>query len=317
MPKLRTYKMLKPIFIIRDWLWNTFGLFALKKSIKRKRYFKKAANKDAARRRILEKKIMQLPNDMLNVKEGVNVVVSMTSYGSRLESTCPYALFSILQQKVLPNRIVLNVDKEKWNDDNIPVLLKKLQEAGVEINYTEDIGPHSKFIPSLKKYPNDIIITVDDDILYDNTLVSELMTAYNTSDKKSVICREGTKAADENGNYIVYSQQAGLDKQCHAVNLIPMGFAGVLYPPHIFSDEIFNYDVIRNLCPKADDIWFGIMEIRSKIKVLYIAPNSFKEENVDFNEEYNPQVSGALHFSNSAQGQNDIQWNQLVNYYKL
>lgn len=301
----------------RDWFWNKLGLFALKKSIKRKWYFTKAAKEDEARRRMIAEKIMQLPDKMISPIEGTNLIVSMTSYGYRLEKTCPYALYSIFQQTQLPNRIVLNINQNKWNDDNIPDLLKKLQRVGVEINYAEDIGPHTKFIPTLKKYPNDIIITADDDILYDSTLVGELMAAYEASDRKSVVCREATRAVDNNGKFVAYSKQKQLDHQCYDTNLIPLGFAGVLYPPHIFSNEIFNTKLIQKLCPKADDIWFGVMEILSRIKILCVIPNSFREVNVDYNEEFNPRISGALHFSNNENGQNDMQWEAMVAHYKL
>ena len=183
-------------------MWKKIGLFELKQSIKRKRYFKQAAKEDEVRRKMIADKIMQLPEKMLKPITSANLVVSMTSYGYRVEKSSPYALYSILQQSHLPNRIVLNINQEKWNDENIPALLKKLQKVGVEINYTEDIGPHTKFIPALKKYPNDIIITADDDVYYDKGMIDELYRGYNQSDKMSVVCREGKCILKKDGKIL-------------------------------------------------------------------------------------------------------------------
>ena len=176
--KLREAKILRPLFVLRDFIWEKIGLFDLKKRVKRKLYFRRAAKEDDKRRKAIADKIMQLPNDLLSPKDGINIVVSMTSYGYRVEKTCPYALYSILQQSYIPNRVILNIDKKQWNDGNIPLLLKKLQCVGVEINYTDDIGPHTKLIPTLTKYPDDIIITADDDVYYDTPMVEELYRGY-------------------------------------------------------------------------------------------------------------------------------------------
>lgn len=315
---LRKYKFLTFLFRIRDWMWTKLGLFDLKRSIKRKRYFKRVAKEDETRRKIISEKIMQLPSEILKPIEGVNLIVSMTSYGKRLENTCPYALYSILQQALLPNRIVLNIDKNKWNNNNLPTLIKKLQQVGVEINFIEDIGPHSKLIPTLLKYKNDIIITTDDDVWYDSTMIEELMTAYQKSDKETIFCREGTIYLNCDGELVTYNQQQDIRTNPKSEYVIPMGFAGVLYPPNVFPNEVFNIEKIKQLCPKADDVWFGAIEIYGGVKARYLENNSWPgNSDIDRNEEYNANVSGALHFTNNSQGLNDVQWQNLVEYYKL
>lgn len=318
MAKLRTYKILKPFFSIRDWLWTKLGLFKLKQSIKRKLYFKKAAKEDEACRRMIAEKIMRLPDGMLKSVKGVNLVVSMTSYGYRVEKSSPYALYSILHQTHLPNRVVLNINKEKWNDENIPELLKKLQRVGVEINYTEDIGPHTKFIPTLKKYPDDIIITTDDDVYYDEDMVADLYASYEQSDKKTVICREGKSIIKKDGKILPYSELPHTRKNKEGVPMIPFGYAGVLYSPHIFGDEIFNMEKMKQLAPKADDIWFAAMELYYGIRTQYIKSKAWTgNSDVDRNEEYNAEVSNALYLTNDIMGQNDVQWDAVVKYYAL
>ena len=135
------------------------------------------------------------------MKETENVTVSLTSHGKRVADFAPFAIYSIFQQKVLPNRIVLNINQEKWNDDNLPELIKRLQIAGLEVNLCEDVGPHTKLLPTLQKYPDDVIITVDDDVYYDNSMIAELLSDYKETSEPCVICKSALVVSAENGKY--------------------------------------------------------------------------------------------------------------------
>lgn len=317
--KLRNVKLFAPFIALRDKVMKAFGLFELKSQMKKKRYARLAKKRDARRRLQVATAIHQMPSGLLTAKDDSNVVVSLTSYGKRVESSVAYAIYSILCQKQMPNRVVLNLDKIKWNNSNIPDLLRELQRVGVEINYVDDVGPHTKLIPSLKQYPDDIVITVDDDVYYDDTMVSELYAAYEMSDHKSVICREGKCILKKEGKYLPYSQQPPIcEAKEDVVTMMPFGVGGVLYPPHVFSDEVFNEVVFRDKCRFADDVWFGVMEIRDNINVYYIPNNSWTGNgDVDYAEEYDEENSSALHFRNDIHGQNDIQFRALIDYYKL
>ena len=293
------------------------GLFHVKSCIKRRLSYVKWWLEDTSRRNRIKKEIRHLPASVLQNKKSFSplLTVSLTSYGKRVKNFAPYAVFSILNQTVLPDRIVLNLDKNSWDKNNIPALLKKLEKLGVVIQFVEDIGPHTKFIPTLSRYPDDVIITVDDDVYYERNTIEELWNAYWTSDRRTVICRAGKCLIKENDRFKLYSKQPDLSEFSDSPCKLPFGVAGVLYPPHLFSDEIFNIGQIKRLCPKADDIWFGIMELREKIKVDYIKNNSWTGTSLDRNEEYNPSVSGALYWQNDLDGQNDVQWSALMDYY--
>ncbi len=298
-----------------------FHLFEVKKNFKQWAYFKRAKVEDALRRRQIAKQIRKLPANMLALSTKCpNIIVSMTSYGKRVNSSAAYALYSILTQKQLPNRIVLNLDQERWNNENIPQLLKHLQRAGVEINFCEDVGPHTKLLPALRKFPNDIIITTDDDIYYDDTLVSELFDGFNQSDKRSVICRDGKYICKHNGTYLPYSQNPHCNEKCNdeIVSIIPFGVGGVLYPPHIFSKEIFNKEVFRNLCRFADDVWFGVMELRESVNIIYLRINS-RDKSIPVDREiaYSWTDSQNLMFLNDTLGKNDEQYAALLKFYNL
>lgn len=57
------------------------------------------------------------------------VTVSLTSYGDRVYSVC-YVIYSILMQSVQPNRIILWLSEQEYNDENLPQSLKDLRSRG-------------------------------------------------------------------------------------------------------------------------------------------------------------------------------------------
>jgi len=246
------------------------------------------------------------------------IIVSLTSYGKRVGENAPFAIMSILKQTVLPHRIVLNLDKNAWNDDNIPALLKTLQLAGLEICYCEDIGPHTKLLPTLKAFPEAAIITVDDDIIYEDNLIDDLLSTYRASDKKTIICREAVQIKkDEDGNFVPYSQSPEAQPGMTSVGYIPYGFRGVLYPPHIFqSNSIFDL-IFRDICRNADDIWFGLTEYKEHISIHCAQSKHMELVFVNTVEQYNPTSATCLYYDNSILGKNDIQFNNVIEHYKL
>ena len=111
------------------------------------------------------------------------VIVSLTSYGRRVGSVLPFALYSLLRQTYKPNMIVLWLDNNNWSPENLPKKLKELEKAGLlVVNYCTDIRSYKKLVPSLQAFPNDIIITVDDEngvALYNAD--GELEQSYSSS----------------------------------------------------------------------------------------------------------------------------------------
>lgn len=298
---------------------RVFGYYKIKSKIRWCQFLARLEKGDAARKTEALAWIEAIDHRILpDIKKDDNVTISLTSHGKRVADFAPFAIYSIFQQTVLPNRIVLNINREKWNEDNIPELIKKLQIAGLEVNFCEDVGPHTKLLPTLQKYPDDIIITVDDDKYYGVDLVHGLLGEYRNYAQKCVICREGRVVKILDGAIQPYSQWKTIDDSINDEDcLSPYGVGGVLYAPHTFSEEIFNKEVYRVLCPYADDIWFTVMEIREHIPVYRISQQYQSHICVNHTNEYEVQNSDALHFRNDQLGENNVQLSRLVEYYNL
>lgn len=295
------------------------GYYRIKKSLKHKLFCRRLLKEDALRKRNTLKALDQLHGNQLSRKSNEeDLIVSLTSYGVRVSDTLPYTLYSLLQQTKMPNRIVVWLDNVNWNDDNLPEPLKKCKELGVEYYYVEDIRSYKKLIPALKMFPDNVIITVDDDLYYNSQIVEWLWDAYEKSDKRTVLGTWAYCAKEENGNYLPYSQWKDNTDNTKKPEYSLIGCGGILYPPKVFDDEIVKKELFMELAPTADDLWFWIMEKRKNIKVDLI-PNAGYGLNTAVNriDVWEPNKEGSLYFINEINGKNDKQFIDLVRYYNI
>ena len=316
---IRNIPIMTPLVKCRDWFMNKTGLFGLKRKIKQRLFFSRLLKEDAKKKKKISSLLRNMPNDFIsNVISDKDVIVSLTSYGKRVEDSLPYALYSLLKQTIIPKKIIVYIDEKIWSDDNIPQLLKELKRIGVTICYCEDLRSHTKLLHALRQFPNNPIITVDDDLYYNKQSIEWLINAYQSSDKKTIFGTWGCKPQKVSGKYTPYSQWKVCKFDVDEDNVSLYGVGSCCYPPHIFDDEIFNKDVFLKLCPTADDIWFWIQEERLGIKRKYVGPydNGFHEY-VNRIEEYDMKQQGTLMFQNVTNGKNDIQLKKLLQFYNL
>ena len=190
-----------------------------------------------------------------------DIIVSLTTYGRRIYDVA-LTIESIMQQSMKANRIVLWLD-DSFKGNHLPTALTSQMERGLEIAYCKDIRSYTKLIPSLKSFPDDAIITVDDDVLYDPYLLCNLTTAYQKNRNSIHCCRAHRMLFDADGTLKPYNQweacvkETGINK-----NLFFTGVGGVLYPPHSLDEAILDEDVFLSICPDADDVWFNAMAIK-------------------------------------------------------
>jgi hypothetical protein len=183
-------------------------------------------------------------------------IVTLTSYGRRVAGKAPYAVYSLFNQSVQPDKIVLYLAR----GTKIPPSLKKLRDFGLEIHFCEDIKSYTKLIPALSEFPADVLVTADDDVQYAFEWFKKLKEAYWENPQKIHCHRAHEIGLDENKNPIPYREwRRGVRTIEYAKRLFPTGVGGILYPPHSFNHEIFNAERFKKLAPTGDDIWFWAM----------------------------------------------------------
>lgn len=297
---------------------QSLGYYRIKKCWRDYKLRKRLIREDVAHRQQVLHVITSIDKPLLlSHNDSSDVIVSLTSYGKRVSDTLPYTLYSLLQQTVKPNRIIVWLDNVKWNISNLPEILYKLQQAGVEFMFCDDVRSYKKLIPTLMLYHDNPIITVDDDMYYNPQLVEWLLTAYECSDKHTILGTYGVRVTSSENRYLPYSQWKEAYPEDKDVCLI--GCGGILYPPAIFDKEILNKDVFMHLAPRADDLWFWAMAKRAGIPTSLISHFGYAiNTSVDRINDYFPaECKDNLSFFNDIEGENDEQLNNLISYYNL
>ena len=106
-----------------------------------------------------------------------NFIVSLASHSKRI-NTLHICLESIFSQTLMPKKIILYLDNSV-QPDMIPIEIFSFIDKGLEVFFvSDDIASHNKYYYTFKKYPNDIVITVDDDVIYDKCTFYNLMQTH-------------------------------------------------------------------------------------------------------------------------------------------
>ncbi|WP_289030683.1 hypothetical protein [uncultured Algoriphagus sp.] len=75
-----------------------------------------------------------------------NLIVSLTSHSCRVKYVYK-TVYSILRQDYNPEKIVLFLDMNFWNNQNIPKSVKRMINNKFEIVFVKDKGPHTVSFP--------------------------------------------------------------------------------------------------------------------------------------------------------------------------
>ncbi len=247
--------------------------------------------------------------------EGKQIIVSLTTYGLRID-TVYLAIESIFQQSQKASKVVLYISKKDFCDEKIPFLLRKQMERGLEIRYVKDIGPYTKLLYALKDYPNDIIITVDDDYIYPIDTIEKLVRVHSIH-PEAVCCHHSrtiTKKDHQRLNNYNSFPQTYPSNHSLSDNYLAEGFGGVLYPPNALHEDVFKEDLFKKLSPMADDLWFKAMELLNGTPVLQIARN--KSWIYEMSRIESVQDTGLMNV-NVTKNKNDSQLKAIFDFYHL
>ena len=245
----------------------------------------------------------QCPNHILPG----DLIVSLTSYKNRFDNLS-LTLRSLLLQTVSPNRLILWISENE--KDDLPQSVWELEKYGLNIFFCEDIYSYKKIIPTLREFPESFIVTADDDIYYEPNWLKSLIDSWDGNNKTIVAHRAHKIKFDKKGNLLPYHQwkwQVESEEPSEGL-IIATGCGGVLYPPHVFHQDVTDEKYFMELCPNADDIWLYWMASLNGAKT--------KRSNFDFRLiEWPSQNSSPLWKENIEGGGNDRQIRKMQAAY--
>lgn len=249
-------------------------------------------------------------------KRQEKVIVSLTSYGRRVSSVLPYTIISLLKQTYRPDMILLWLDSDHWNDEKIPKNLKRLQKYGLTIKYCSDIKSYKKLIPTLESYPDDIIITCDDDLYYKSYMIKDLIDAYRKNPNCIHVQNAHIIKSDNDGNIMSYNDWIMDISGKTGRNVFPTGGSGCLYRKDLLFKDICNDELFMTLAPKADDVWFFFMALLNGTNASVLPKRKNRYLPLDNLYQFFHKGSN-LSSSNVKENQNDVQIRAIMNHYNI
>jgi len=182
--------------------------------------------------------------------------VTVTSHPARFNALAT-SLAALRTQILQPQSI--NVFIADTDMAVLPDSIKQLEESGyIKIITCDDLGSGKKLIPALKNQRNLPIITVDDDLYFENDLFLQLMINHYLYPDTIIAARVHQLAVNEAGEVLSFS-----DWHKHydltegpAKDLMPTTGAGTLFPPKALHDDAAESALYTKLSRNTDDLWW-------------------------------------------------------------
>lgn len=242
-----------------------------------------------------------------------SITVSLTSFPPRL-ATLHLCIKSLMRQTMRPDRIVLYLGAD-CEGIPLPRKLLALQKKGLTIRQVGgDLRPHKKYIYAMREFPDDFIVTADDDLLYRKDMLAGLWRTHEKHPGALVASRVHLMR-QYSGRILPYRdwlQETGTVREpTHA--LLSTNGAGSLFPPRCLAPEALDADLAARLCLKADDIWLKFMLIRGGTKVVWDGRRAGMPDEIRIRAE----KKKALMDGNLTEGGNDGYIAALEGYFQM
>lgn len=197
------------------------------------------------------------------------VLVSLTTHSIRVAQVARTAIWSIIQNTYKDIHIVLTLYKDDLK--LIPEDLQLMVDNGiVELIVAEkDLGPHLKYFYAMQKYRENPVITIDDDVIYPEKMIEEMVNAY-----KKYNCIIGRRCykitSDLNYHKWLWVGLAQIKEPSH--KNFATGIGGILYPPNCLDLSADNIEEILKI-KYDDDFYLKALEVRKDLEILSIVYN--------------------------------------------
>lgn len=240
-----------------------------------------------------------------------DVIVSLTSFPARIDIVY-LTIETILNQRFKPRKVVLWLSKDQIQEDELPDTLKRQQQRGLDIRFVEgDIKAYKKLFYTIQEFPNDFIVTADDDVYYPKWWLEKLVEKRNKF-PNTIICYRSHLMAKASEHVLKsYSDWKKVTFGTPGFNVFPVGVSGVMYHASFFDEEFLKQDIFMKICPNNDDIWFKSMTLKTGIKCVQVYDKVRIFQTIEGSQEE------SLYQVNVLEKNNDVQLKAVFDRYDL
>lgn len=250
-------------------------------------------------------------NGTSSSKRKQKIIVSLTTYPKRID-TIWLTIETLMRQSVKPDEIILWLANSQFKNgmNSLPETLLCLQNRGLTIRFCDDLRSHKKYYYTLQEYPQDLIILADDDMFYPKDTIQKLLKLHKKWPED--ICCITAQVMEPSFQAPPSSwRNPRLDehKLQHTDRIQVFTGSGTLIPSNALHPDTFDQDQLQRLCFHADDLWITFMAHRNGTRITTL------KKWRPFPVSIYGTAEGSLYYINAEGKQNDVQWQNLLDYY--
>lgn len=197
------------------------------------------------------------------LKRETKLVVSISA-GEDDFDKLEYTLYSVFNQQVVPDHVVLWVSDE-YELTDLPYSVTKFIKNGLDVHFVKDIGSFTKILYALKEFNDCIVVTADENIFYPKDWLSKLYLSY-ISCPDDIQAHSVALVTEDNGKIASvksWKKFAGMEGASY--KYFPLETGGVLYPPNCFIREVSREDIYDKKLNASWDLWsWGIAVVSGR-----------------------------------------------------
>ena len=195
-------------------------------------------------------------------------IVSMTTIPCR-QARLEENIESLLNQSCIFDKLVINIDDNLTQEDY--QWYDKFAERDWRIEVSRcDAKWRScnKLLPTLKKYPDDVIITVDDDIYYPVDSIRCLVESYIKNPDCIIAHEVNPITVSESIEFLGYNDDMDVKLNFREYGKYLSNCC--LFPPHIFDgSDLHDYDKMMECTGGChDELWFWVNSTINGVPVI-------------------------------------------------
>lgn len=195
-----------------------------------------------------------------------------------------YSLQSLLNQTLQADKIIVQLGREHYQGKQFCYNFVNLLDQGVDLRWCADHGGYNQLLPTVRDYPDDIIITCGCAAVYPQNFLEALYANYKSKPGAAHCYYASRVINDAEGLRFLFG--AGDTAKTDFLNM-PHANLGLLLPPASMPAAAFDQDVYLRHAPRYCDLWYWLMLLSASVPVhicpelpQYLAKNSCKARNL-------------------------------------
>lgn len=197
-------------------------------------------------------------------KRETQIIISISSERENFKDL-PKTIYSILNQSLKPDRLILWLDSEYEDKLNLPYEITQFVKNGLEIRFVDNMKLYSKTMYALKEFQEAVIVTAVENQYYPKNWLETFYLSY-IANPEDILAMHALQVLRQDNilrlekNSVLGSSYANIFCERY----------GILYPPKCFSTELFRKDIYLKYSQYSQEAWLWVMALISnrKIRVL-------------------------------------------------